>query len=81
VKRAGSIRASGGFLSRPPQPSPQLEPVEPQRRLHERREKPVALRCVEARPAVHGRLGQINAPHIVSLIEQRKIEKRKTQIC
>jgi hypothetical protein len=30
---------------------------------------------------LHRRVGQINAPHVASLIEQRKMQKRKTQIC
>jgi hypothetical protein len=35
------------ILESPPKPSSQLKPVEPQRRLHERLENPLALRCVE----------------------------------
>jgi hypothetical protein len=66
------------------QPSSQSKRVEPQRRHQERLEKPLALRRVEPRPALHRRLGQISAPHLVNLkseIQQRKIGKRKTQIC
>jgi hypothetical protein len=65
----------------PPKPSPQFKLVEPHRRLHELLEKTLALRGVEPRPAFHRRLDQRNAPHIASLIQQRKMKKRKTQIC
>jgi hypothetical protein len=37
------------------EPSPQSKLVEPHRR-HERPEKPLALRCVKPRPALHNRL-------------------------
>jgi hypothetical protein len=49
---AGGIdRRSERRISEPPKkPSPQLKPVEPQRRRHERREKPLVLRCIEPRP-------------------------------
>ena len=48
---AGRIDRSGErwILQPPPKPSSQLEPVEPQRPLHERLEKPVALSRVEPR--------------------------------
>jgi hypothetical protein len=45
-------------------PSSQLKPVEPHRRRHERREKPLALGRVEPRPALHRRLDQISASHL-----------------
>ena len=52
VKRARSIgAASGWFLSRRRSQARELKPVEPQRRLQERLEKPLALRWVEPRPA------------------------------
>jgi hypothetical protein len=51
------------ILEPPPKPSSQLKPIEPQRRLQERLEKPLALRRVEPRPALHRRFGQFNAPH------------------
>ena len=66
----------------PPKPSSQSKRVEPQRRFQERLEKPLALRCVEPRPALQSRLGQISAPHLrepLSEIQQRKIKKRKSQ--
>jgi hypothetical protein len=81
-KQARRIDRGERRLSEPtPEPSSQFKLVEPQRRAHERREELLSLRCVETRPALHRRPGQINAPHVASLIEQRKIEKRKTQIC
>jgi hypothetical protein len=63
IDRSGERR----ILEPPPKPSSQLKPVEPQRRLHERLEKPLALRGVKSRPALHRRLGQISAPHVASL--------------
>jgi hypothetical protein len=44
-------------------PFPKLKPVEPQRRPNERLEELVALRRVEPRPSLHGRLGEFNALH------------------
>jgi hypothetical protein len=64
----------------PPKPSSQLKPVEPQRRLRERLEKPLALRCVEPRPAFHHSLNQINAPHLVNLKRNSAKENRKSKI-
>jgi hypothetical protein len=64
-------------LEPPPKPSSQLKPVEPQRRLQERLEKPLALRCVEPRPALHRRLSQINAPQLASL--KAKFSKGKSK--
>ena len=55
------------ILEPTPKPSPQSKLVEPQRRLHERLEKPLALRRVEPRPGLHQRLSQINAPHLANL--------------
>jgi hypothetical protein len=52
-------------LEPPPKPSLQRKRVEPQRRLQERLEKPLALRCVEPHAALHRRLSQISAPHLV----------------
>jgi hypothetical protein len=74
---AGRIDRSGErrILQPPPKPSPQ------QRRLQERLEKLIALSRVEPRPGLHRCLEKITAPHLVSLIQQRKTEKRKTQIC
>ena len=65
------------ILEPPPKPSSQLKPVEPQRRLQERLEKPVALRLVEPPPALQRRLGQISAPHLVNL--KAKFSKEKSQ--
>ena len=64
VKWAGSTSRERRILEPPPKPSSQLKPVEPQRRLHERLKKPLALRCVKPPPAFHRRLEQINAPHL-----------------
>ena len=61
-------------------PSPQLKPVKPQRRLHERLEEPLPLRGVEPRPALHRRLKQISA-HLASLNQQTKMQKQKSEIC
>jgi hypothetical protein len=49
---AGRIDWSGErrILEAPPKPSSQLKPVEPQRCLQERLEKPLALCCVEPPP-------------------------------
>jgi hypothetical protein len=54
------------ILEPPSKPRPQLKPVEPHRRRHERLEKPLALRCVEPRPPLHRRLDQISAPHLAT---------------
>ena len=61
---AGRIDRSGErrILEPPPKPSSQRKRVEPQRRLQERLEKPLALRGVEPRPAFQRRLKQISAP-------------------
>jgi hypothetical protein len=62
-RQASRIEHDEWWLSEPaPEPSPQLEPVEPQRRRQERLEKLLALPCVEPRPALHSRLSQISAP-------------------
>ena len=60
IDRSGERRIS----EPPPEPSAESKLVEPQRRLHERLEKPVALGRVEPRPAFHRRLSQITAPHL-----------------
>jgi hypothetical protein len=76
---AGRIDRSGErrILEPPPKPSSQSKLVEPQRRLHERLEKPLALPRVEPRPALHRRHGQISAPHLVSL--KAKFSKGKSK--
>jgi hypothetical protein len=51
----------------PQEPSAELARLEPQRRLQARLEKPLALRWVEARPALHRGLKQIDAPHLACL--------------
>jgi hypothetical protein len=63
---AGRIDRRGErWLSEPtPEPSSQRKLVEPHRRRNERLEKSLALRCVQAGPALHRRLSQISAPHL-----------------
>jgi hypothetical protein len=73
-------RGERRILEPPPKPRAQLKPVEPQRRLHECLEEPLPLRGVEPRPALHRRLKQISA-HLVSLNQQTKMEKQKSEIC
>jgi hypothetical protein len=66
---AGRINRSGERRGpEPPQePSPELKPVQPQRCLQARFEKPVTLLRVEPRLALHRGLNQINAPHFANL--------------
>ena len=83
--KAGRIDRSGERrVPEPPQePSAELKPVEPQRRLQARLEKPLALLRVEPRPALHCGRDQIDAPHSHSLLKSglgkrnTKNEKRK----
>jgi hypothetical protein len=66
VKRGGSIGAGERWIFEPPPvPSSQSKRVEPQRCPQGRLEKPVALRGVEPRPALHRRFSQITAPLLV----------------
>jgi hypothetical protein len=86
MKRAGSIgAASGAVLTRRRSQARNSRRSSRNGCLQARLEKPLALRWVEPRPALHRGLKHIDAPHFASLlkseIEQKKLQKRKTQIC
>jgi hypothetical protein len=75
---AGRIdrRGERGFDQPPHEPFAEFLPLKAQRRLQTRLEKPLALRWVEPRPALHRGLEQISAPHPATF-QQRGVATHK----
>jgi hypothetical protein len=65
------------------EPSAEFKPVEPQRRLQARPEKPLALRPVELRPAIvvsYRSMRRMSRSFEKRIEQEMKHEKRKSQI-